>query len=183
MAIDLTFCGKTYTFETKAGLFSKDKIDKGSLLLLSNVNINNDDVILDIGCGYGAIGLVIAGQTSRGKVYMVDTDIRAVKYSKINAKLNSISNVEILLSDGFKNVSKELKFDVVLSNPPSHMPKETIIEFIEGSRKYLKKGGKLYFVTEKRIRPMIEREFLKEFHNYELIKSDSTYAISFASQS
>src|SRR3989344_3993019 len=116
------------------------------------MEIRPTNVVIDLGCGYGVIGLVVASLATEGKVYMVDVDIRGVEYSRSNAELNNIKNVEVIASDGFKQVP-EVEFDVVVSNPPSHMPKETIIEFIEGAHKRLRKGGKLYFVNEKRIKP------------------------------
>ncbi|RJP47489.1 MAG: class I SAM-dependent methyltransferase [Armatimonadetes bacterium] len=171
---------KQFRFETKSGLFSKDTIDIGSRLLIDKMNISITDVVLDLGCGYGAIGLVAAYLASQGRVWMVDTDIRAIKYSKINAKLNGIPNVEVVDSDGFENVPSDMIFNVILSNPPSHQPKETVIEFIEQAKMRLKDKGKIYFVTENRIRPMIKREFERVFENYELLATSKQYAISLA---
>jgi 16S rRNA (guanine1207-N2)-methyltransferase len=171
---------KQFQFDTKPGLFSKSEVDTGSKLLIDNMEISKSDVILDLGCGYGAIGMVAGYLANQGKVLMVDTDIRAVKYSKINAKLNGISNVEVMASDGFEDIPTDIIFDVILSNPPSHQPKETVIEFIEMAKMRLKNKGKMYFVTEKRIRPMIKREFERVFGNYELLCTDKQYAISLA---
>lgn len=72
------------------------------------------------------------------------------------------------LSDGFENLGK-IKFDVICSNPPSHSANETLIEFMEGSKKHLKNKGKLYFVVEKRISLFIKRELNRIFNNYELM--------------
>lgn len=179
--ITATLKGKDFQFETKPGLFSKNEVDAGSKLLIEHMVIKPTDTVLDLGCGYGVIGLVAASAANQGKVYMVDTDIRAVKYSKINASLNKISNVQIVASDGFEELPN-IQFDVVVSNPPSHLPKETIIEFIEGARQHLTKGGKLYFVDEKRIKPMIKREFERVFGNYELLSQNSVYVVSAAVQ-
>lgn len=172
---------KQYCFETKPGLFSKDKIDSGSRLLIENMIINPNDIVLDIGCGYGVIGLVAASLAFKSKVYLVDTDIRATKYSKININLNHLENVEVLASDGFEAVPNT-RFNVVVSNPPSHLPKETMIEFICGAKKQLKNGGKLYFVNEKRLKPLIKREFERVFGNYEAVAQNSTHVVSLAYQ-
>ncbi len=172
---------KEYQFETKPGLFSKEQIDAGSELLIETMEIHPTDVVLDIGCGYGAIGLVAANLAKDGKTFMVDTDIRAVKYAKINAELNKIKNVEIKPSDGFEEVS-DIKFDLVVSNPPSHVPKETLLEFIQDAKKQLKKNGKLLFVTEKRIKPLIEREFKRVFGNYDVLAARAQYVVSVAHQ-
>ncbi len=174
--------GRDFQFETKPGLFSKDQVDSGSRLLIDSVEIHPNDTVLDIGCGYGVVGLVIASLANKVKVYMVDTDIRAIKYSKINATLNKIDNVEIIASDGFEELPN-VKFDIVVSNPPSHLPKETMIEFIEDSKKQLKADGKLYFVNEKRIKLLIKREFMRVFGNHQVVAENSVYVISVAKQS
>ena len=180
MQIKTTLRGREFVFETKPGLFSKEHVDPGSLLLIENMAVKNGDTVIDLGCGYGAIGLSMASLIPNGKVYMVDTDIRAVEYSKRNAQLNQIKNVEIVASDGYANLPKDLKCDLIVSNPPSHTPKETIIEFIEGAKNRLNEGGKLYFVTEKRISPMIKREFVRVFGNHETVNSKLQYVLSMA---
>ncbi len=84
--IQTTLRGHLLQFETKPGLFSKGEIDKGSSLLIDRMEISSTDTVLDLGCGYGAIGLVAARMANRGTVWMVDTDVRAVQYATINAK-------------------------------------------------------------------------------------------------
>jgi len=180
MKIVATLRNQQYIFETKPGLFSKDKIDLGTRLLIENMEIKNGDTVVDLGCGYGPIGIVAANLAPEGRVYLVDIDIRALKYAKINAEINSTKNVEILASDGFEKIPPEINFDVVLSNPPSHMPKETIIEFIENSKMRLRENGKLYFVTVKRIKPLIKREFERVFGNYSSVASKYEHVISLA---
>lgn len=160
--------GQNYIFETKTGLFSKDGVDSGTKLLIDKMKINPTDIVLDLGCGWGPIGIVAAKLATKGKVYMADIDIRAIKYSQLNASLNEVENIETRLSDGFENL-EEINFDAILSNPPSHSSNETLIDFIEDSRKHLKNGGKLYFVVEKRISPFIKRELKRVFNNYKIV--------------
>ncbi len=93
---------------------------------------------------------------------------------------NGVTNVEIVASDGLSSIPNEIKFDVVVSNPPTHQPKETIIEFIEGAYRLLRNGGTLYLVTERRIKPMIEQEVKKVFGCYDLLDSNVQYALSYA---
>lgn len=171
--------GKLFQFETTSGLFSKDKVDLGSQLLIENMDVGESDLVLDLGCGYGPIGLVAASLANNGKVYMVDTDIRAVKYSKVNSSINKIANVEILASDGFEEI-QNVVFDLILSNPPSHLAKEVMIKFVQDSKSQLKKSGRLYLVTEKRISPMIKRELEKEFGNCKIVARDTNYSVSMA---
>lgn len=167
MKLNIFLRGQNYIFETKTGLFSRDRVDDGTKLLIEKMQIKPTDAVLDLGCGWGSIGIVAARLANQGKVYMVDTDIRAIKYSQLNSQLNNVKNIEIGLSDGFENL-KEINFDVICSNPPSHSSNETLIEFIEGSKKHLKNKGKLYLVVEKRISSLIKRELERVFSNYEV---------------
>ncbi len=176
---DCTLRGEHYTFKTKPGLFSHTKLDKGTELLVNIMEIRLGDVVLDLGCGCGVIGIVAAHLARNGKVSMVDTDVRAIKYSKINAELNGITNVEIKASDGFEELDN-MQFDVILSNPPNHSPKDTFVEFFEGAKKHLKKNGKLFFVTENRLKPMVKRELERIFGNFEKVASNSEYIIGYS---
>ena len=180
MTIKVSLRGNNFIFETKAGLFSKERVDPGSLLLIENVEVEDGNIVVDLGCGYGAIGLAIARLTPNGKVFMVDTDIRAVEYSLLNAENNHIHNVEVLASDGFSRLSQNLSFNVVVSNPPSHTPKETLIEFVEGAKDRLDQGGRIYFVTERRIVPLVKREFIRVFGNHSILCSEGQYSLSSA---
>ena len=179
MKFQTILSGKEYVFETKTGLFSKNEVDPGTRMLIENVEINPTDIVLDLGCGFGSIGIVAANLANKGKSYMVDVDIRAIKYSQLNAKLNKINNVEILASDGFENLDN-LKFDKILSHPPTHAGNETLIEFMEGAKNHLRPDGVLYFVTEKRVKPYINREFERVFGNYQEVASEKDWTLSMA---
>lgn len=172
-------CGQKFVFKTKPGLFSKDKVDEGTKLLVENTRFNSKDIVADLGCGYGTIGLVASTKVFQGKVYMVDSDIRAVTYAKLNADLNNISRIEIRISDGFHNL-QGLKFDVVLSNPPSHGSNQLLEEFISGSYEHLKEKGKIYLVTELRLLPLIKRILIHYFGNYHRIAMVKNHVVSLA---
>lgn len=167
--------GQDYIFKTTPGLFSTEKIDNGTLFFINSIELNHTDSVLDLGCGYGVIGIVAAKSVK--SVIMVDVDIRAVNYSRKNIKLNKIINAKAIPSDGFASLQK-IMFDVVLSNPPSHVPREIIHDFVIGSFKHLNSGGKLYFVTESRLKSFIKTEFEKVFGNYEEIAKENKYSIS-----
>lgn len=179
MQIKSVLRGKEYVFETKPGLFSKNEIDEGTRLLIETMEIQPNDSVLDIGCGYGPIGIVAASLASKGKVYMVDTDFRAVNYTKKNIQLNKVPNAEVRISDGLQEM-KGKTLDVILSNPPTHLPKETFIEFVESSKKQLRAGGKIYFVTEKRLKPLLKREFERVFGNYTQLTSGPKHIVGMA---
>lgn len=181
MIINTDFYNESYIFETKPGLFSKDSVDRGSSFLLEKIKINPEDTVLDLGCGYGPIGIVTAKHFNPKMVYLVDTDIRAIKYCERNIELNNIHNAKAILSDGFENLG-DTQFDVILSNPPTHLPKEIILEFINGSKKHLRLGGGIFLVTESRIKPFIKRELENIFGNYTEIAVKQGYCISYASK-
>lgn len=179
MKFQTTLRGKGYLFETKGGLFSKNEVDPGTRMLIEKMEINPADTVLDMGCGYGPIGIVAASLAKSGKVYMVDVDIRAIKYSQINAELNMADNVEIFGSDGFEKLDG-LQFDKIMSHPPTHASNEVLTDFIEGAKEHLKPQGVLYFVTEKRVKPFIRREFERVFGDYEEIASEKEWILSSA---
>jgi len=133
--------GETLTFYSDNGVFSKDKLDFGSNLLLDTLfkNINNNDNlnILDVGCGYGPIGLMIAKVSPHHEITMVDVNQRALALSAKNGKLNHIENVEIKESDGLSKV-EDNAFDAILTNPPIRAGKKVVHSILEDSFKKLK---------------------------------------------
>ena len=129
--------------KTASGVFSKDHIDKGTLVLLSYADIKNSDNILDIGCGYGVVGISIA-KAFRKNVTMSDVNKRAIMLSRKNAKLNNV-DVNIIESNLFENIDGS--FDTILSNPPQHAGKDICISIIEQSLNHLNEGGTLQLVA------------------------------------
>ena len=126
-----------FTFHSTWGLFSPRDIDAGSRLLIEFININEDDTCLDLGCGYGPIGLTMAKLAPQGKVYMVDRDFMAIEYAKKNAEINGIDNCEIFLSNAFNHIPDDVKFDVIASNLPAHVGKELLFLILSDARKRL----------------------------------------------
>src|SRR5882762_9382555 len=88
LVIETEIKGEFLKFYTIWGLFSPEKIDEGTSLLLKHVDVEQDSKILDLGCGYGAIGITLAKLAPRGNIHMVDKDFVAVGYSRKNAKAN-----------------------------------------------------------------------------------------------
>ena len=171
--------GHDFLFHTTWGLFSPQHIDEGTAMLIDAIHIPADAVVADIGCGYGAIGLAIAKQAPSGVVHMVDKDFVAVEYAQKNAKLNSISNVEVYLSNGFSRVPKT-QFDIVVSNLPAKAEREMYDILFDDARRYLKPGGILYDVTISGLREFIKKNFLEVFGNYTKEKQGKTYTVASA---
>ncbi|AFH65991.1 class I SAM-dependent methyltransferase [Paenibacillus caseinilyticus] len=141
--------GRTYAFATDAGVFSKKGVDYGSKLMIETMEFPADARVLDVGCGYGPIGLAAAAMAGQGQVTMVDINERAIELAKRNAQRNSIRNVRILQSDLLAEVAGE-SFDVVLTNPPIRAGKETVHRIFEQAYSVLTDGGALWVVIQKK---------------------------------
>ena len=136
-----------FIFLTDNGVFSKDKIDFGSRLFLENIDLFNiTGKVLDVGCGYGTIGLVVSKLTN-SEVTMCDVNKRALHLAEMNLKANNINNVKIIESDCYSNISG--KFDYILTNPPIRAGKKIVYEIVMNARNYLMEKGTLYIVVRK----------------------------------
>ncbi|MBP1932527.1 class I SAM-dependent methyltransferase [Ammoniphilus resinae] len=142
--------GMTYRFKTDAGVFSRDRIDFGSVLLIEQMDIRETDRVLDVGCGYGPVGIVAAKLANRGHVLMADINERAVGLAKENLKNNHIENAAVIVSDLFTEIPNELIYDVVLTNPPIRAGKEVVHQIFEEAYHRLKEGGALWVVIQKK---------------------------------
>lgn len=169
------------TFTTTDGLFSGKKIDAGTKLLIDSVEFRDGDNILDLGCGYGPIGVALARDNPKGKVYLVDRDFVAVEYAQKNCEQNRLSNCETRLSNGFSHL-EGLKFDVITSNLPSHLSNDMLEWILQDAKNHLKPGGKLYVVTVSKLGRFIKREFDGIFGNYEKVAHNKMYTISSAAK-
>ncbi len=168
-----------FVFHTTWGLFSPRNIDEGTLLLLKYLDISENDDCLDLGCGYGPLGLTMAKLAPNGKTTLVDKDFKAIQYSNSNAELNQIKNAEALLSNGFDQI-KERKFDVVVSNIPAKVGNELLSLFLYDAYKQMKPGAKIYVVTITGLRKYIKRNFIEVFGNYKKLKQGSSYTVALA---
>lgn len=147
--IETKLRGRTFTFTTDAGVFSKHGVDFGSRLLIESLELESNADVLDVGCGYGPIGLAAAVIAGDGHVVMVDINERAVELAQRNAEANGIRNVTILQSDLLELV-KERQFDAVLTNPPIRAGKETVHRIFEEAHDVLRPGGSLWIVIQKK---------------------------------
>jgi 16S rRNA G1207 methylase RsmC len=130
---------------TGAGIFSKDELDKGSRLLIENAEIKEKDAVLDLGCGYGVVGISIKKKYSSTKILMTDINERAVMIAAKNIKLHNLLGIEARKSDIFSNIPES--FDAILLNPPQTAGREICFKMIEQSEKHLNPGGKLQIVA------------------------------------
>lgn len=135
-------------FETDSSNFSPNSIDVGTLAMLSAVEFLPDDKILDMGCGYGVVGILAAKLIGEKNVTMCDISESAVKQAKINAELNGVPDIDIKISDGFSEIADN-DFTLILSNPPYHADFSVPKHFIEVGFKKLAVGGKMVMVTKR----------------------------------
>lgn len=147
--LDVKILDNNFTFLTDNGVFSKEKLDFGTRLLLENIDVENiyGDV-LDVGCGYGPIGITVAKITD-SNVTMCDVNKRALHLSDLNIKENKVNNIETLLSDCYSEIPANKKFDFIITNPPIHAGKDKVYEIVMNAKSYLKEKGTLYIVIRK----------------------------------
>lgn len=142
-----TLRGMEFTFITDAGVFSRERVDFGSLLLIEAMQIGPSDTVLDLGCGYGPIGAVAAKLAPQGTVYMVDVNERAALLAKRNLRANGIANVDVRAGDGLEPV-REIAFDAIVTNPPIRAGKTVIYRLVDEAHAALKPGGSLWVVIQ-----------------------------------
>jgi len=178
LIIETNLLGHDLTFKTRWGLFSPRTIDEGTLLFMKHLDVNSTDKCLDLGCGYGPIGLAVAKSCPDGEVHMVDKDFVAIDMANTNAELNNINNTKSYLSDAFANVDKKEYFDQILSNVPAKVGREQLSIILYDAYDTLKPGGKITFVTINGLREFIKNNFKSVFGNYSKLKQGQKYTIS-----
>jgi 16S rRNA G1207 methylase RsmC len=170
--------GQAMKFSSTWGLFSPREIDSGTDLLLKYIDISANDHILDLGCGYGPIGITLAKEAKNGSVLMVDKDFVAVDYARRNIELNRLSNAQAMLSNGLAQIPNDRKFDTVVSNIPAKVGKEMLSIFLHDIKQHLEPGGQFVVVTINGLRDYMKRTFNESFGNYEKVKQGRDYTIS-----
>ena len=178
LTIQTHLLGHDLTLNTRWGVFSPRAIDEGTQLLMKYVQIESNDKCLDLGCGYGPIGLSVAKSCPQGEVHMVDKDFIAIELANHNAKLNHISNANAYLSDAFSQVSKRDYFDQIISNVPAKVGREQLSIMLYDAYDSMVPGGKITFVTINGLRNFIKDNFRSVFGNYKKIKQGQKYTIS-----
>jgi len=175
---DYTLRGNSFRFKTDQGVFSKNEVDFGSRLLIESFTVpETNGPILDVGCGYGPIGLSIAKSEPDCFIHMVDVNERALELAKENALSNHISNVKIYESDRFENVLDE-KFSAIVTNPPIRAGKKVVHEILTKSYEYLLPKGELWVVIQKKQGAPSAKEKMSEiFEEIEVVCKDKGYYI------
>ena len=173
--ISFSVRGVQLEFYTDSGVFSKDKVDYGSEVMIQSLPALSGK-ILDLGCGYGTIGVSIAKLNPGALVTMVDINQRAVELTLRNLERNRINNASAFISDGYQQVNE--LFHAIVSNPPIRAGKNVIYPLFEQSADYLLPGGSLYLVIQKKqgAKSAVEK-LISVFGNCEAINKQGGYWI------
>lgn len=173
--IDSKLAGHDLKLSTTFGLFSPKAIDEGTELLAKYIEVNPKDNCLDLGCGYGPLGLMMAKAAPGGITHLVDKDFVAVDYSQKNAVANNLPNASAFLSNGFDQIDPDQKYDIIASNIPAKIGDELLTLFLHDAYAHLNPGGKLYVVTISGLKDYMKRRMNEVFGNYDKLKQSKTY--------
>ena len=158
--VRLTALGNELTFVTDAGVFSRDGLDRGTEALLDALPALSGRV-LDLGCGWGAVGVALGKQYPALEIVMTDINRRAVELARRNLAQNGVQ-AEVVQGDGFASVTGA--FDAILTNPPIRAGKAVIYGLFADARAHLKPGGALYVVIRKQQGAPSALKYLREIY-------------------
>ena len=144
-----TINGVKLMFNTENSIFSPLGIDKGTLAMLSTIEFTQTDKVLDLGCGYGVVGIYASKLLGEHNVIMSDVDVSCIDLARKNAEINGVGGISVVQSDGFDNI-QDADFSLILSNPPYHSDFSVPKHFIEKGFNRLRIGGKMYMVTKRK---------------------------------
>ncbi len=169
------FSGRALTFTTDAGVFSKGHVDPGTLLLASSLPGDLSGRVLDLGCGWGALSVLMLARFPELSLVMSDVNSRALGLAEQNVRINGMQ-AEAVLSDGLEHV--EGLFDAVVTNPPIRAGKQVIYKMFADSRARLPEGGRLFLVIRKQQGAPSALKYLRTlFASAEVIARDAGYWI------
>ncbi|MGN1213119.1 MAG: class I SAM-dependent methyltransferase [Christensenellales bacterium] len=177
--ISQKFLDKIYYFKSCDSIFSKDCVDYGSYVFINTV-LKTEQLtgkVLDIGCGYGVIGIVLADNNKTASFVLADVNQTAVDLSIQNAKKNDIKNIlSIVKSDCYQNIAGT--FDFVVTNPPIRAGKQTLLNILLGAYDKLNDNGSLIFVIKKKHgADSVKNKLAEIFKRVEVLKRDKGYYI------
>ena len=173
--IEFYFNDKKYNVYSDNGVFSKDKFDYGTRLLLDSIDIEKiSGNVLDLGCGLGVVGIILGTINKNINIDMIDINDRAISLVRDNLTLNKVK-ANVFSSDVYSNLNK--KYDYIITNPPIRAGKEVVRKFLLGGYDYLNDNGILYFVMRKDhgVKSMIKE--LENKYNVTIINKDKGFYI------
>lgn len=173
--IEFDFKNKHYKFYTDNGVFSKDELDIGTRVLLETLNF--EDIkgnVLDFGCGYGPIGIILSKNT-KANIDMIDINDRAIYLAKKNIKLNKLTNINAFESNCYENIKKE--YDFIITNPPIRVGKEMLYKILREAKKHLTEKGELWFVINKHQGAKTTANDISDMYNVEVVNKSKNFFV------
>jgi 16S rRNA (guanine1207-N2)-methyltransferase len=137
--------GELLSFRVDAGVFASHGLDPGTALLIENLTLRPADRVMDLGCGWGAVGVAAAKAAREGHVVLTEVNRRAARLARENLERNGIRNAEVRVGRLFEPVADEA-FDVIASNPPYRAGREFVLALMEAAPAHLHPGGRLVLV-------------------------------------
>ena len=167
--------GNKFIFLTDNGVFSKDGLDFGSRLLLESIPLEEvGGKVLDMGCGYGVLGIVLNKLTG-ASVDMVDVNLRALHLSELNCRENKSLNINVFESNTYSNVNS--KYSCIITNPPIRAGKKIVYDIVMNAKDYLLDNGKLFLVIRKEQGAKSLIVDLEEYYNVEILEKKKGFYI------
>ena len=174
---DVSLMGVKLSLMSDNGVFSKHGVDFGTRVLLDTLPKELlTEPLLDVGCGYGPIGLSIAKSLGI-ETHLIDVNRRALHLTELNAKRNDVHNVHIYESDCYSNVDSNIKFRTIVTNPPIRAGKKVVYEILFGARFHLANDGNLFIVVRKEQGAKSMHRDLSEFYNVEILTKKKGYYV------
>jgi 16S rRNA (guanine1207-N2)-methyltransferase len=175
--IRTSLCGKNFEFLTSSSVFSKRRVDLGTRILIESMDLPMLGYVLDVGCGYGAVGIVAAVLNPKLSVIMTDVNMRAVHLARKNVRLNKVSNAEVRYGYFYEPV-EGLVFDRVLSNPPVSAGMETVTAIVKEATKVMSKRATLQMVIRSKIgAKVLPTVFNETFGNCTVLERRSGFRV------
>lgn len=174
--IHITVRGVSLEFVTAPGVFSGRDIDRGSLILAELMDVPDNGAVLDLGCGYGFLGILAAKLKPSSTIFMSDINKLAVKLASINIKLNNVSNATVKQGDLFKPFGSTM-FDSIITNPPYSAGMRVIERFVTESARYLTHHGSLQLVAPSRIKERIILLIMRSYEDVAEVGGTGAYKV------
>jgi 16S rRNA (guanine1207-N2)-methyltransferase len=137
--------GELLTFVVDRGVFGSHGLDPGTSLLIENLAVAKTDRVLDLGCGWGPVGVAAARAAREGHVVLTEVNRRAARLARLNLERNHAENAEVRVGNLFEPVADE-RFDIIATNPPYRAGRSLILELVREAPDHLNPGGRLLIV-------------------------------------
>ncbi|HII40840.1 MAG TPA: class I SAM-dependent methyltransferase [Thermoplasmata archaeon] len=169
--------GLPLTLQTDAGVFSRGSLDRGTELLIEALDLGPCELILDLGCGYGAIGIAASRLSDGGHVVLTDVNERAVRLARENLRANRVTNAEVRAGDLYEPVAG-MAFDHIVCNPPIRAGRAVVDRIVSEAPAHLLDGGRLWLVARTRQgADAIRTRMANAFGHAEIVRRGSGYKV------